>query len=92
MENTALERELLSLFLGQLPVILDQISRANTAEDWKFSLHTLKGSARAIGANGIAELAELLETLGPAEEVAALIGRLAGEARRFEAAARKLLN
>jgi HPt (histidine-containing phosphotransfer) domain-containing protein len=69
-----------------------QISQAASGEDWKFALHTLKGSARAIGATSIAELAEMLEGFGPADEVAALIGLLGSEATRFEDAAKKLLN
>jgi HPt (histidine-containing phosphotransfer) domain-containing protein len=92
MDNQALERELLALFVGQLPSIVRQISQAATGEDWKFALHTLKGSARAIGATAIGELAEMLEGFGPADEVAALIGQLASEATRFEDATKKLLN
>jgi HPt (histidine-containing phosphotransfer) domain-containing protein len=92
MGNAALEHELLALFLGQLPTILQQISQAATAQDWKFALHTLKGSARVIGATAIAEVAEALEPLAPIDDVAALIGRLAAEAACFEEAAKTLLN
>lgn len=92
MDNQTLERELLALFLGQLPVIVREISHAATCADWKFALHTLKGSARAIGATTIGELAEMLEGFSPADEVAALIGQLNSEAQRFEAEAKKLLN
>jgi HPt (histidine-containing phosphotransfer) domain-containing protein len=92
MGNTALEQELLGLFLGQLPALLQQISEVAAAEDWKFALHTLKGSARAIGAHAIADIAETLEPLGPSGDIAAHLSGLAVEAARFEEAARKLLN
>jgi HPt (histidine-containing phosphotransfer) domain-containing protein len=60
----ALERELIGLFLGQFAPIRAQLDAAQSADDWKFAAHTLKGSARSIGAPKLATLAEKLETIG----------------------------
>jgi len=62
--NGALERELIGLFLGQFAPIRAQLDAAQSGDDWKFAAHTLKGSARSIGAPKIAALAERLETMG----------------------------
>ena len=59
--DSGLERELLDLFLRQMPVIVTQVREAQTVYEWKFAFHTLKGSARAIGANAIGDLADALE-------------------------------
>lgn len=59
-----LERELLALFMGQFAPIRSQLDAAQSAHDWKFAAHSLKGSARSIGAPRIATLAEQLEILG----------------------------
>jgi HPt (histidine-containing phosphotransfer) domain-containing protein len=60
----ALERELVGLFLAQFGPIRAQLSAAASADDWKFAAHTIKGSARSIGAPQIAALAEEIETIG----------------------------
>lgn len=60
-----LERELIHLFLDQVPDLTRQLESGLGADDWKFVTHTLKGSARAIGAVIIAELAQRLEEIGP---------------------------
>lgn len=62
--DLALERELLSLFLGHFAPIRAQLDAASSAQDWKFAAHSLKGSARSIGAPTIAALAETLEAIG----------------------------
>jgi HPt (histidine-containing phosphotransfer) domain-containing protein len=92
MNNAALEQELLGLFLGQLPSLLAQLSQDAEPQDWKFALHTLKGSARAIGAQAIAQIVETMETLPNDGDRADHLGRLAAAADRFEEAARKLLD
>ena len=58
-----LEKEVLGLFLGQLPKTLAALSTATTERDWKMAAHTLKGSGRAVGAWRIARLAEGAEKL-----------------------------
>jgi HPt (histidine-containing phosphotransfer) domain-containing protein len=60
-----LEAELIRLFLDQVPDLTRQLEGVVCDEDWKFATHTLKGSARAIGALMIADLAQGLEELGP---------------------------
>jgi HPt (histidine-containing phosphotransfer) domain-containing protein len=60
----ALERELVTLFLGHFAPVRTQLETAASAHDWKFAAHSLKGSARSIGAPQIASLAEQLETMG----------------------------
>lgn len=61
--NLALEREVLQLFAQQMPVYVDQLRRAENSGDWKLAAHTIKGSARAIGADRLASVAQLAEGL-----------------------------
>ena len=58
-----LEREVLSLFVVQSQVYLLRLQAAETPADWKCAAHTIKGSARGIGAWPLAEAAEAAETL-----------------------------
>lgn len=60
----ALERELVTLFLGHFAPVRTQLEQASSAKDWKFAAHSLKGSARSIGAPQIANIAEQLEIMG----------------------------
>ncbi|MEM8976302.1 MAG: Hpt domain-containing protein, partial [Pseudomonadota bacterium] len=50
-----LEREILQLFVEQLPRLLNQLAQATTDRDWYMAAHTLKGSARAVGAERLGE-------------------------------------
>jgi HPt (histidine-containing phosphotransfer) domain-containing protein len=61
--DIALEREVLRLFCTQSFLCLDQLRVAPSAKDWIDTAHSLKGSARAIGAWGVAEAAERAEAL-----------------------------
>lgn len=61
--NTDLEREVLGLFAGQAPSYLDRLASARSPQDWRDAAHTLKGSAAAVGALHVAELAEVAERL-----------------------------
>ncbi len=63
-DDPALERELVSLFLGHFAPVRAQLDAARSAQDWKFAAHSLKGSARSIGAPRVAALAEKLEIMG----------------------------
>jgi HPt (histidine-containing phosphotransfer) domain-containing protein len=63
MDNRDLEIEIIGLFRSQLPSIVKQMRRAMDPYDWKLAAHTLKGSARAVGAVRIGELAASLEGL-----------------------------
>ena len=63
MDSAELEREILDLFLLQLPETLAMIATAATAADWKLATHSLKGSAAAVGARRIGRIAAELELL-----------------------------
>ena len=63
MGDRELEQEVLDLFAEQLPTIVAKLQRADSANAWFEAAHTLKGSARAVGANSIAELALQAEKL-----------------------------
>ena len=67
MDSLDLEREIVGLFVSQLPSILDSLFQAKSAEDWRFATHTLKGSAQAIGACRIGSIAEKLEPVAAFE-------------------------
>jgi HPt (histidine-containing phosphotransfer) domain-containing protein len=78
--DVSLEREVLAMFAGQSAGLIDALAAlpANAA----MLIHTLKGSARAIGADGVAEAAESLEAamrdgVDASEALAALNDRVA---------------
>jgi HPt (histidine-containing phosphotransfer) domain-containing protein len=58
--DRGLEREVLELFVRQTTIILDRIARAEPAIA-AAAAHTLKGSARGIGAWRVARAAEMVE-------------------------------
>jgi len=63
MHDQRLAAEVLGLFLAQLPATLKLLDEAVTQADWKFAAHTLKGSAAAVGAQKLHNLAACLEVL-----------------------------
>jgi HPt (histidine-containing phosphotransfer) domain-containing protein len=60
-DNPQLEREIIGLFLAQLPEILTQLANSQDARDWRLWTHTLKGSAMSVGAKRIEQAAIALE-------------------------------
>jgi HPt (histidine-containing phosphotransfer) domain-containing protein len=67
--SLSLEREILGLFLAQLPLSIEQLRFAVTDREWQIAAHTIKGSARAVGAWQVARLAlEAEQTSGVADE------------------------
>lgn len=56
-----LENELLGLFLSHSQQCLIRLRGAETHQDWANAAHSIKGSARAIGAWAIGEAAEVYE-------------------------------
>jgi HPt (histidine-containing phosphotransfer) domain-containing protein len=56
--NAALEREVLELFVGQLPIYVEQLRTAATSKDWRQAAHTIKGCALAVGAHKLADAAQ----------------------------------
>jgi HPt (histidine-containing phosphotransfer) domain-containing protein len=67
--SLTLEREVLGLFLAQLPLSIEQLRFATTDREWQIAAHTIKGSARAVGAWHVAHLAlEAEKTSGVDDE------------------------
>jgi HPt (histidine-containing phosphotransfer) domain-containing protein len=93
MESAELEREIIDLFLKQLPEILTKLLAAPTPEQWKFHTHTLKGSALAVGAfkiGGLARALELPAHRGPSKQRTELIHRLQIAVAEFEDIAQRI--
>ena len=59
----ALEGEVLELFQTKAAVWLQRLGAAQMDREWKEAAHTLKGSARAIGAWRVGDAAERAEAL-----------------------------
>ena len=84
----ALEREVLELFCKQSVLYLEQLRAATSDTDWKLAAHSLKGSARAIGAWSVAQAAERAEAPhgdGLAQFRSARIDEIAASLREAEA-------
>ncbi len=80
--NRTLEREVLELFKTQSGLCLRRLEGAETDKAWSDAAHTIKGSARGIGAWGIAAAAEMAEGLAGQELVerrAAMVRGIAAE-------------
>lgn len=60
--DRSLEQEVLRLFLTQMGVYMDRVENAMTHEDRFAACHTIKGSARNIGAWDVADVAAHLES------------------------------
>lgn len=58
-----LEREVLKLFLTQSVLYLQRLKDAGADKDWADAAHTIKGSAKGIGAWQVAKCAEVAEAL-----------------------------
>jgi HPt (histidine-containing phosphotransfer) domain-containing protein len=61
--NRELECEVLGLFAGTARTYLDAMVAATTIKAWHDAAHTLKGSARAVGAWRVARSAEAAERI-----------------------------
>ena len=81
--DPGLELEILGLFAEQLPITIGALEHATTDKDWGMAAHTLKGSARAVGAWPLAALAEDAERLTTNADS----GRRTAILRRLETAA-----
>ncbi|MEO1793892.1 MAG: Hpt domain-containing protein [Pseudomonadota bacterium] len=76
--DSALEHEILDLFATQVVKLLSAVVDAESQSEWRFATHSIKGSARAVGAWDLAATAERLEAMQPgdaatADEIAQLI-------------------
>lgn len=61
MGNRELEHEVLTLFSKQSLIYLERLRNAADQQTWKEAAHTLKGSARGIGAWQVADVVARLE-------------------------------
>ena len=61
--NRSLQEEVLALFRSQSEVYLQQLRDASDEKAWTDTAHTLKGSARSVGAMDVARGAEDAERL-----------------------------
>ena len=61
--DKALEHEVLGLFAMDAPRYLAKMVAARQRKDWIEAAHTLKGSARAVGAWNVAECAQAAEAM-----------------------------
>jgi HPt (histidine-containing phosphotransfer) domain-containing protein len=91
--NRDLELEVLHLFVGQAPQTFGQLAAAQDAVRWKIAAHTLKGSARAVGAERIAALAQAAEHIDPRQteraQIVAELEEAIAEASAFVAGLQK---
>lgn len=87
-----LEREVIGLFVAELPRICAALASAAAAQDWYRAAHTLKGSALAVGARELAAVAVEAEANARAEPAARArsIHAVAVAAAAFHAEAARL--
>ena len=60
--DTALRDEILTIFVDQARMLLEQFKPSQTDEGWKNTAHALKGAARGVGAWKLGDLCEEAET------------------------------
>ena len=60
--DVELEQEVLGLFIGQVPETVTMLRDSLDARAWTLAAHTIKGSARAVGAWRLADVAEQAES------------------------------
>lgn len=62
--DRGLETELLGLFRAQAGIYIARLETAACAKEWRDAAHSLKGSARGLGAWALGDVAEEIERLG----------------------------
>ena len=62
--DEAVEREVLQLFVGHVPVIMAELKAASSDKAWRDAAHSLKGSALSLGAWKVARGAVRAEAAG----------------------------
>ncbi|MDG4881366.1 MULTISPECIES: Hpt domain-containing protein [unclassified Mesorhizobium] len=85
MDDRALEQEVLALFVQQALSVRDKIADAD-AKERVLLAHSLKGSARGIGAFAVAECAAAIEKQPEDARILKKLGVLIEEVRDFIAA------
>ena len=71
--NRGLEAELLGLFRVQAELYAERLATAESDKDWKDTAHSLKGSARGLGAWELGDLAEKAEQMASEPAARALL-------------------
>lgn len=71
--NRGLEAELLGLFRVQAELYAERLATAENDKDWKDTAHSLKGSARGLGAWELGDLAEKAEQMASEPAARALM-------------------
>jgi HPt (histidine-containing phosphotransfer) domain-containing protein len=66
--DSAIDREILTLFVQQSSAMLAELPGVRDAKTWRHIVHSLKGAARGIGAFSLADLAAEAEPLDPAAQ------------------------
>ena len=66
--DAALETEVLELFRQHARATVGQLAASSSDDEWRIASHTLKGSARAVGAWSVAAAAEHAESAGAGYE------------------------
>lgn len=72
MGDERLEQEILGLFVTHAPQTLLVLRESQNATEWRAAAHGIKGSARAVGAHLVAELATAAEAAYPEAQDARL--------------------
>lgn len=85
MGDRALEQEVLGLFLQQAILVKEQILGADAKERLRLA-HSLKGSARGVGAFALADCATEIEARPEDRAVIGRLARLVDDLREFVAA------
>lgn len=85
MGDRALEQEVLSMFVQQAGTVRNEIARADAARRL-FLAHSLIGSARGVGAFGVARIAEEVEREPTSDAKLKLLAAAIDEVRDFIAA------
>jgi HPt (histidine-containing phosphotransfer) domain-containing protein len=84
--DRSLEREVLELFANQSALYVERLRAAASDKEWQDAAHSLKGSAKAVGAWRVAACAERAEALSGED----LVQRRDLELSEIEAALREV--
>jgi HPt (histidine-containing phosphotransfer) domain-containing protein len=74
--DRGLEAELLGLFRAQAGIYVARLETAATDKEWRDAAHSLKGSARGLGAWTLGDVAEEAERLDDASSRSSMIARI----------------
>lgn len=59
--DESLQREVLQLFFGQIPGMLEKLGPDGSLGEWQATAHAIKGSARGLGLKTVGDLCEAME-------------------------------